>query len=340
MKAASHPGIRVIARKAASLAALAVLFCAGGTALEAVPQAGASDRGDEIVAGLAAGHVIVHVAKDAIVFAAINEPVEEGAAPPRVVDLDGTHIGILFGASEWRMPADPNPIRLDRNLQRITAQNPDYAPYAEAEPDLETMGTAFLEKLHPLAARLHHKLNFPPDQALMEMVIIGFGPKDYGPEVWTVDYRILQEEISYRSDYWQTRVLRPRFTQIYPPEKHAPHIIVESAYPSGKKGPLLQDLIEGNDPRIAQLREADPQFAKVLQDLEKGEAQKVDLKDAADFMRAVIPVVYPNKQFMMGTIEEQHGFDWIVPPEEPVEKAKRDKNAPPEAPTLRKRPYR
>jgi len=27
----------------------------------------------------------------------------------RVVNLDATHIGVLFGASEWRIPADPNP---------------------------------------------------------------------------------------------------------------------------------------------------------------------------------------------------------------------------------------
>ena len=43
----------------------------------------------------------------------------------------------------------------------------------------------------------------------------------------------------------------------------------------------------------------------------------------------------------MGKMEEQHGFDWIVPPEEPIEKAKKeadDKNRPPEAPTLRRKP--
>ena len=50
----------------------------------------------------------------------------------------------------------------------------------------------FLEKLTPLAARLHHKLDFPADQPLFEMVIIGFGPHDYGPEVWTVEYRMTQ----------------------------------------------------------------------------------------------------------------------------------------------------
>lgn len=314
------------------------LLCLSGTPIHVAAQAVGAQRDDEIVAGLAGGRVIVHVAKDLIIFAAIDQPIEQGAPPPRVVDLDGRHIGILFGASEWRMLADPNPIRLDRNLQRVSAQDPRYAPYSGEEPDLETMGTAFLEKLHPLVSQLHRKLNFPPDQALLEMVIIGYGPQDYGPEVWTAEYRMTQEEIATRGDYWQTRVLRPRFTQIYPPEKHAPKTLVETRYPGDIKGPTLQDLIEGNDPRIAQLLSADPHFAKVLESLEKGEAQKADAKDAADFLRAAIPVIYPNQRFIMGTMEEQHGFDWIVPPQEPVEKVKRDKNAPPEAPTLRRRP--
>lgn len=319
------------------MGSMALLFLSW-TPKQARAQAVDAQREDEIVASLAGGRVIVHVAKDLVIFVAIDQPIEQGAPPPRVLDLDGKHVGILFGASEWRMPADPNPIRLDRNLQRVRTQDPRYEPYPGEEPDLETMGTAFLEKLHPLVSHLHRKLNFPPDQALLEMVIVGFGPQDYGPEVWTVEYRMAQEQIATRGDYWQTRVLRPRFTQIYPPEKHAPKILVEARYPADTKGPTLQDLIEGNDPRITQLLSADPHFAKVLEFLQKGQAQKADPKDAADFLRAVIPVIYPNQRFIMGTMEEQHGFDWIVPPQEPVEKVKRDKNAPPEAPTLRRKP--
>jgi hypothetical protein len=39
----------------------------------------------------------------------------------------------------------------------------------------------------------------------------------------------------------------------------------------------------------------------------------------------------------MGTFEEEHGFEWVVPPDEPIEKAKQEKNRPPEAPTLRRK---
>src|ERR1700731_1976847 len=81
---------------------------------------------DEIVANLAGGRAIVHVAKDVIVFAAIDQPVERNSIPPRVMDLDATPIGVLFGASEWRIPADPKPVRLDRNFQRVARADPRY----------------------------------------------------------------------------------------------------------------------------------------------------------------------------------------------------------------------
>jgi len=308
-----------------------------GEAGPALPQ----DQDDEIVATLAGGRVIVHSTRENIIFIAINEPIEEaGSVPPRVISLDSHHVGVLFGSSEWRIPAEPNPIRLDKQLTHIGNQDPKYAGSynGDAEPDLETIGVAFLEKLTPLAARLHHKLDFPADQPLFELVVIGFGPRDYGPEVWTMEYRMTQEMISSRGDFWQTRVLRPRFEQIYPPEKKAPKKLVETCYPAACKGPTLQQLIEGNEPSLAKLSGSDPKWAKAVDLIANGQAQKTVTPDTAAFLRAAIPLIYTNRQFVMGTIEEQHGFDWIVPPEEPVERAKQeDRNRPPEAPTLRRR---
>lgn len=297
---------------------------------------------DEIVANLAGGRVIVHVAGDGnIVFAAINHPVEAGGVPPRVVELDSMHVGVLLGASEWRLPADPKPVRLDRNFQRITARDPKYQYQAgEAEPDLETIGVAFLEKLRPLVAQLHHKIDLPPDEPLLEMVLIGYAPNNYGPEVWTVEYRVQQEQVATRGEYWQTRILRPRFTQLYPPEKHAPHMIVETRYPADLSDPSLMALIQGNDPVIAQLRGSEARFAKVLEAVDKGQAQKAVPTDSADFLRAVLPLIAGKELFILARMEEQHGFDWIVPPDEPIEKAKKeeDKNRPPDAPSLRRKP--
>jgi len=294
---------------------------------------------DEIVASLAGGRAIVHVARDVIVFAAIDQPVEKNSVPPRVMNLDATHIGILFGASEWRIPADPKPIRLDRSFQRVGRADPHYqvAP-GEGETDLETIGIAFLEKLRPLVSQLHHKLDFSPDDPIFQIVMIGYAPNDYGPEVWVLEYRMEQEQIATRGDYWQTRIQRPRFTQLYPPEKHAPRTIVESRFPPDAKGPTLAELIQGNAPNITHLGSGEPRFVKVLENIYKGQAQKAAPIDSADFMRAVLPLIAKGAPFFLGTIGERQGLDWMVPPEEPVEKAEEDKNRPPDAPTLRRTP--
>jgi len=133
----------------------------------------------------------------------------------------------------------------------------------------------------PLTAQLHHKIDLLPDEPLLEMVLIGYAPKGYGPEVWTVEYRVEQTQVATRGEYWQTRVLRPRFTQLYPPEKKAPRMIVEARYPAEMKAPTLMALIQGNDPVVAQLRRSDVRFAKVLEAVDKGQAQKASPVDSA-----------------------------------------------------------
>jgi hypothetical protein len=310
-------------------------------------------REDEIVASLAGGRVIAQVAKDnVIVFAAINQPVEQNSVPPRLLQLDATHVGILFGASEWQIPSAPTSVRLDRDFQSVQSNNQHYAQYPGQEaPDLETIGVAFLEKLRPLVAQLHHKLDFRPDDALFELIILGFAP-DYGPEVWQVEYRIEQQQVAARGEYWQTRILRPRFSQLYPPEggKKAPHTLVEARYPpaspdapAGKtrnNEPPLIALIQAGDPVLARLRSGDAKFAKVMDAIDHGQAQKASATDSADFLRAALPLISGGNRFFLGTIEEQRGFNWIVPPDEPLEKAEKndDKKRPPDAPSLRRKP--
>jgi hypothetical protein len=60
--------------------------------------------------------------------------------------------------------------------------------------------------------------------------------------------------------------------------------------------------------------------------------------DSVDFMKAVLPLISGGASFLLGTMDERRGFEWIIPPHEPVEKVQEDKERPPEAPTLRKRP--
>jgi len=196
------------------------------------------------------------------------------------MSLDGRHIGILLGASEWKIPAEPQRFGWTRSrANRIAGSSRPGEYNGVAEPDLESIGVALLEKLTPLASRLHHKLDFPPDQPLFELVVIGFGPQDYGAEIWTVEYRLSQSVVASRGDYWQTRVLRPRFTQIYPPEKHAPRKLVKPA--TGEcQGPLLQHW-SSNEPTLEKIAKSDPKFLKAADFISKGQAQKALAADAA-----------------------------------------------------------
>jgi hypothetical protein len=295
---------------------------------------------NEVVANLAGGRVIVDVSRELISFAVIDHPIETNSHPPRVLSLDATHVGVLFGAAEWQVSADPKPVRLDHNFARIGKQDSRYQAYpGEAEPDLESIGVGFLERLRPLVSQLHNKLNLSAEEPIFEVILIGYA-KDYGPEVWQVDYRIEQEELGSRGkDYWQTHILRPRFNQLYPPEgKKTARMLVETRYPEDLEGADLNALIVRDDPRIGHLRAADPRFAKVLAQIDKGEAHKAPDADSTDLLRAMVPIIAGNARFTLGTIGEQQGFEWVVAPDEPIETAVPDKNQPPEAPSLRRKP--
>ena len=300
-------------------------------------------QGDEIVANLAGGRVIIHAARDAIIFGAIDQPLEAKSVPPRVAEIDLTHIGIFFGASEWQVPAAPKPIRLDRDVPHVYAANPhSYRPPGAGETDLEQIGVGYLEKLRPLVGQLHNKIDLQPDEPLLQIVVIGYGPNNYGPEAWLLEYRVEQQQVGAAANYLQTHVLRPRFTQIYPPEKHEAHTIVEVRFPNNLQVVPLLGLIQQNDPRIAKLRGSDPRFAKVLETIERGQANKANPEDSADFMRALLPLLAGKAAFIEGTLGETVGFRWVVPPQEPIERAKqepgKDTDRPPDTPTLRRKP--
>jgi hypothetical protein len=296
---------------------------------------------NEVVANLAGGRVTVQVSRERISFAVIDHPIETNShTPPRVLSLDATHVGVLFGAEEWEVASDPKPVRLDRNFMRIGKQDPRYQRYPDdAEPDLEAIGVGFLEKLRPLVSQLHNKLNFAPDEPIFELIIIGYA-KDYGPEVWQVDYRVEQEDVAARGvSYFQTHIMRPRFNQLYPPEgKKSPRRLVETRYPEDMEGPDLNALIARDAPSIAKIGTGDPRFAKVIENINNGQAQKSVDADATEVLRAMVPLISGTGNFVIGTISEQQGFDWVVPPAEPIEKAAPDKDQPPDAPSLRRKP--
>jgi hypothetical protein len=295
---------------------------------------------DEIVANLAGGRLIIQVTRDAIVFGAIDHPLEATSAPPRVSQIDRGHIAVFFGASEWQLPAAPKPIRLDLNTERVYAPDPRYKQPDAPESDLEQIGVGFLEKLRPLVSQLHHKIELKPDEPLLEIVLIGYAPNGYGPEVWLMEYRVEQNLAGNKEDYLLTHVLRPRFTQLYPPEKHAARTLMEIRFPDNLPGVPLLGLLQQNDPRIAKVRASDARFAKLTELIERGQANKAATEDAADFLRAVLPILAGEARFIQATLGEDSGFRWVVPPDEKpdLEKKAEDKNRPPDAPTLRRKP--
>jgi len=301
----------------------------------------AAAQEDEIVANLAGGRVIIHVANDGIAFAAIDRPLEAKSVPPRVAAIGSSHVGVFFGASEWQVPAQPMPIRLDKNIGDVRPTKAGaYRPPGSGEADLELIGVGFLEKLRPLVAQLHHKIDLKPDEPLLQIVLIGYAPQGYGAEVWVIDYRAEQKIVNSTGDFLQTSLLRPRFTQLYPPEKHQAKTLVEVNFPASAQDIPLIGMIQANDPHIAQLRSSDVRFNKVAEHIDRGQASKVTMQDAADFLRATLPFVAGNGHFVEAEIGENGGFDWIVPPQEPREKVQRaqDKDRPADAPTLMRKP--
>lgn len=295
---------------------------------------------DEIVANLAGGRAIILVANDAIILSAIDHPLESKSVPPRVASIDSRHVAIFFGASEWQVPAQPRPIRLDRDIPHITPADPRYVRSGDVEQDLEQIGIAFLEKLRPLVSQLHHPIDLKPNEPLFQLLLVGYAPQYYGPEVWLIEYQVEQSSVGAKGDFLQTHLLRPRFTQLYPPEKHQPKTLIEVRMPADLPDIPLLGLIQQNAPAIARLRSSDQHMNKVIELIQRGEAQKADPGAAADFLRAALPIVAGDAHFFLASMGETAGFQWIVPPEEPREKEKtaQDKNRPADAPTLMRKP--
>src|SRR2546429_5384149 len=94
-------------------------------------------------------------------------------------------------------------------------------------------------------------------------------------------------------------------------------------------------MIKTKPPRLGPVPH-EPCFEKVRETLRGGTAKKPPPADSIDFMRAVMPLLAGNSSYVIGTMDEQHGMNWVVPPSEPIEKAEEDRNRPPDAPTLRR----
>ena len=303
----------------------------------AMAQQPSEASGEEVIVNLAAGRVIVAVVKDAILIATVENPVEADTHPPIPTPLVGRRVGIMLGAVDWfSVTSQQTLARLDQDLSKLHARSIPQDPRlvqpqegAEAT-DIQAIGMGVLERLNPVAAMLHNKMNLGTDEPLAELILADY-IEGYGPEVWQGVFLVSQE--LQRGDYWATRVLRPHFFQFYPPEKGQPRTLVEFRYPQDDKTPTLLDLLRAGDPRLVKIREADPKLSQVADLFLHGQSNKIPTADAIQFLRAALDATSPpNSRQTLSGLGERTGFEWVLPPPRervrPGTKPKRPEGAP------------
>jgi hypothetical protein len=317
----------------ALICAVWVFAGAPGPRFNSMPLAQQSDR--EYVANLATGRVIVCVTREAVLVGAVSEKSEPGAHPPLFVPLNGGHVAVLLGAVEWiELNSGKPPVRLDAELAASADRNahPTQNASENEAGDIEGIGVAFLERLREIVGKLHHPLNLKSDEPIVQILIAGY-EKDYGPEVWLLNYRVQQRML--KDDYWDTLVQRPGYVQLYPPEKGQPRTLIEVRYPPEIAGPTLLEMLGQNDARLIPVRSSDPKVAQAAQQIFDGASNKAASDPAAIFVRgAITATITPENKPALAILREGDKFDWLIPPPETLQKAADDKRDP-NAPTLR-----
>jgi len=311
----------------------------------------AQEAGDqEVAVNLAEGRVVICATKDAIVLAAMDAHGEAGSQPPEIAILSADRIGVMLGAVEWVQPdSKDKPIRLDNEFHSLIAAALNTGSQADNgfhASDIESIGIAVLERLRVLAGLLHHKINLGEDEPLIRIVLAGY-VRDYGAEAWAIDYHIRQDALG--NDIWRTRVLRPSYNQLYPPEKGKPKTFMEVRYPPENRAtgePELLDLLQQNDSRLAKIRAANEIQAKSVTLAVEGQSQKSDAASLVNFLKAALPAITPPEtKLTMAKVDYDAGFQWILQPpkapapppgETPKDKTPQEKTPEePERPTLR-----
>ncbi len=311
-----------LARVAAVCCTL-LLFLLCAVPPPSIAQNSTDTPGEEIIANLAAGRVILCVTKNAILMGTIEDPIEAQTHVPTPVALAGRRAGVVLGAVDWFSPSSRLQFaQLDLELPQLRPRMAGSMPHLQAPSagveaqDIEAIGQGVLERLGDIAQLLHGKIDVPENQPVVQVVLADY-LEGYGPEIWELSYSLDQE--IQQTDYWTTRFERPVYQQYYPPEKGQPHTLVEFKYPPDDASPALLDLLRQNDPRLATIRSSDAKLGDVVDKLLGGESTKILPEDAVQFLRASIEAIAPPKaRVTMGIIRPDTGFEWILrPPPEP-----------------------
>jgi len=303
------------------LAVLLSLVAAIASALIAAAQQQTEAPREEIVANLAAGRVVIAVVKDAILVATVENPIEVETRPPTPVQLSAERLAVPLGAVDWFSPsAQETLVRIDMELPQLKGHLISTGPHLQqAAPngggeasDIEAIGQGVMERLNDVARDLHNKIEQPRDEPLAQLIVAGY-LAGYGPEIWQVTFGIEQEQ--QRGEFWDTRVLRPKYLQFWPPEKGQPHTLVEFAYPPENLPVPLLELVKQKDPRLENLIASDGRMALVASEVAAGDTRKVPAADATQFLRAALSLISPpNGRQTFATIGQETGFAWVLRP--------------------------
>lgn len=292
----------------------------------AAQQSPLSDQSaQEIVANLCAGRVVIGVAKDGIVVATLENPIEPQTRPPMIVSISDQRAAVLLGAADWWLPDQNRELaRLDQELPTLPpphgmdANRPHlqsgYEEGAGSEATgIENLADNLRARLATIANHIHGNLNLAADQPLLQMILADYAP-DYGPEVWLVQYFVEQEP--EQGDYWQTRILQPKYDQLWPPEKGQPRGLVEVSDPVVTP---IASLIRSGDSRLAQAIAAAPGMTQISAAILNGDVQKVDAANLAAFFRTCLGALAASKARMVeAEINKVRGIGWFIqPPVEP-----------------------
>jgi hypothetical protein len=143
------------------------------------------------------------------------------------------------------------------------------------------------------------------------------------------------QQAMQRQDYFDTRVLMPRYLQIWPPEKGQPRTLSEFHYPPEAQAPALLDLLRQKDPAVEKICSSDPKMREVADRLLQGESSKILAVDATQFLRAALNVMAsPSSRETMAMIGMGSGFEWILKPPAETQKPAEEKERPDDAPSL------
>jgi hypothetical protein len=275
---------------------------------------------EEIVANLCTGRVVIGVAKDGIVVATLENPIEPQTRPPMIVPISDDRVAVLLGAADWWLP-DQN-----REIARLDQELPDLPPphglatmphlqlggqegAGSEATDIESLADRLRSRLASIAQHIHGSLHLASGEPLLQMVLADYA-SGYGPEVWLIQYSVEQEP--EQGDYWTTRVLQPKYTQLWPPEKGQPRGLVEVSYPAS---PPLAGLIRAGDRNIARSVASAAGMQQVSAAILDGDIQKLNAVDLAAFFRACLgALVTPKARMEEAEVNKERGVGWFIQP--------------------------